>query len=1166
MAKWTERQQLTIDDRGNSLLVSAAAGSGKTAVLVERIKKLLFEGASLDNMLIVTFTRAAASEMRERLRSGLNKELDTCSDERRAKLLREQLSLVGRADICTFDSFAGKIVKSYYQVIDLDPSLSICDDYKSTMLKDEAMEEMFSHYYENKDPDFLYFLDHYSDSKSDRAARDMILSLFSFADTLPDPKAYLSSPMFDPDTLLGVAAEDALSLTEDAVYFCRQIRELFIRNDMPKCAEKMNVYISDLESIEDGFASGQWEQSVVRAASYKFETLRAPKEEQTKKNAVAGEFGLLWDKGAKLSIKEIAARYSDFSVDRLWDEKERIEKPLSIICRLTREFCDRYAAKKIREGLMDFSDSEHFALNILQNEAVRNECRSKYQYIFVDEYQDSNYLQDALLDSISSGGDLFFVGDIKQSIYRFRHAEPKLFQSRYKAYKSGQPKSLAIDLNSNFRSKGRIIDFINRLFSNLMTLRSCGMEYDENAALNEGAAYCGPWNYEPAMYIADTSEEPDADPEIEELKNEELEALMAVRIIEEYKGRMFTDASGTDRPLDYKDMAILLRSAKSKGEVFYYALNAAGIPVYLERNEGYFDAPEIQVFLNLLRIIDNFSQDVPLISVLYFPVFGFTAEELAAVRIYAKEQGRFGESYSRVFRHYANTAENALSIKCREFLERLEDWRLKKDALPLADFLWQLLSESGILQFVSALVSGTQRAANLRALVDKAADYEKANAGGLFGFINFIDCVSAKSFTIKTGQTGVVAEKDNVVKIMTVHKSKGLEFPFVLLASCGGRMAGGKHRSRMVFHKELGASLCLTEPKRAAYTKTASYKLICAQQDKEELAEEIRVLYVAATRARDFLVISGVEKNASELLDKKDFFRVKASGCSNYLQMMLPYVEPSELRLLGRDSFDFSPFEKAEAREAALRKTLEEGFCIDESYSAVSAEEVSRRLSFDYRPSEAEQQKRKYSVSELAAEERDQAGVKKKTEGPSFSVPVFLSGKLQLDPAARGTAYHKVMEHIPFTLEKKTAEDIQSFIEELSGRGILSTDEASCIKPERIAAFFESDLGKRICSAEALGKESPFVIKHIKDGREVLVQGTIDCWFREGGKLFLVDYKSSYVSSSDRDRDAYMAEIAETYAPQLALYREAMEKIYREKVEASYLYLFSANTFIKMDV
>ncbi len=1175
---WTDEQKEAIQDRDNSLLVSAAAGSGKTAVLIERIYSILTEGAetpekSLDRMLIVTFTKAAAAEMREKLRKKLNDSLKDEKDEEKIRFIKKQLSLLGRADICTFDSFCQKLIRSYYHIVDADPGLKVCDEYKRVTLINEAMDELFTELYEKKDSGFLDFLDHYSSAKSDENARQLIKSLYEFTDTLADPdKDYLNSPMFKPAELENIAEGYALGALKSARSYCSMLMELFEENKLPRHLQKVSEVWSEMDSMISQCESGRVRDAIERMISFEFGNMPKPTaEEKDRKVAIDTEIKAYWNGGVRDTINNFRKGFGEATEKRLGEEYDRIRPYVEELCRLTVEFRKKFSEKKKKAGFIDFSDGEHKAVEILKNDAVKEECRRKYRYVFVDEYQDCNPVQEAIIEAVSSEDNLFTVGDVKQSIYRFRHAEPGLFQARKDLYASpDKGKCKVIYLSSNFRSDPPVIDFVNRLFRRLMTDESCGMEYGKSEELNRGTDYEIPENclYEPEIDIVETQDYEEVDDAISELKNTELEALNAVDIIKRYHNKPIyaQDVNDKDkmseRPLEYRDMVILLRAAKGKDEIFYNILNQHKIPVYLDRNEGYFDTPEIQVLVNLLRIIDNPRQDVPLISVLYFPSFGFTAEELAKIRIEGKRSGKHKMSYYDAFRYVIEKNDSALSSKCRVFDERLASWRTKADAMPLADFIWDLMSESGIFVFAASMSYGKQRTANLRALVDKASEFEKNDSGGIFGFISYVDILSDEKTKIKTGQSSVASPEDDVVRIMTIHKSKGLQFPFVLLASCSDDLGRGGDKLRAVFHRKLKTSMYLTNTVSRTHTVPLSFSIIKSEQNREELAEKLRVLYVASTRAEHIFVMSCFAKDPQALKDSVELFAIKGADCSSYAQMALPEFRPGRINIVAKKDLSLKGIKEAAENEAELREKLKNGFDIDEKKFAKEKKEIEERLAFDYSAPAEENQKKKYSVSELAASERAKEGKEGYEFRKSFPVPAFMAGKVKLSAAAVGTAYHKVMEHIDFNLDASNPGYVASFMEGLKEKGILSEDEFAAVRPQRIAAFFSSELGRRVCSADKVRKETPFVIKHGLDGRTVLVQGTIDCWFEEGEKLCLLDYKSNYVDLSEKESE--LERLKDEYRPQLKLYKEALENILKRTVEESYLYLFSAGEYISL--
>ena len=1196
---WTDRQEKAITERHKSLLVSAAAGSGKTAVLVERVIRLIRdEDVSLENMLIVTFTNAAAAEMKERIYDTLNKQLSGGGlSPDRQQHIRTQLTLLGRANISTFHKFALEVVHRYYHVIGVKPNLAICDETRKSILSREALDELMESRYEADDPAFRSFLDCYATSRGDDNVRNMITDFHTFLQSLPDPKKWTDDLLADPGRFDGEYRHFAVTQAQRRIhlaqaYFKKASDELSF---LPKLQAKNEADLAFVSSLDGLLALGDLAGALNALEGHRYMTMSATKDEKEDWNAVKEGVTALRDT-AKKHIKFAKEHYIPFSEEQVKKEREMMLPQLRTLISLTEEFSSRYGTKKDFMGLLDFSDIEHFALRILENEEVGREYREKFDHIFIDEYQDSNMVQETLIERIARQDNVFRVGDVKQSIYKFRLAEPELFLEKYREFKYRKiPDSEVIDLNSNFRSKKEVIDLVNRLFRRLMMQETTGMEYTDDEALVKGSSYEGRLSYLPKLYLIDTAvpgeDEPDEeeedstedekgiDQEILDLKAAELEALNAVRVIREFHGKVIRDEKKKiDRPLKYGDMVILLRAVKGVGEVFYQTLTDAGLPVFLERTEGYFDVVEIQVFLNLLRIIDNRSQDIPLLSVLRSPVFGFTSSELAAVRIWAKARGDVRTPYNRVFAAYQEEGpDGPLKEKCRAFSAKLENWRTLSQHMPLGDFLWQLLTDSGYAAFASAVPAGAQRLANLRALADKAQAYEADNAGGLYGFIQYIDAVNERGGKVDVGQAKILSENADVVRIMTVHKSKGLEFPFVLLAGLG-RKAGKNDTSKAAFHKSFGAALRLVDPKTRAYADPLSLRVIRRKKSAEELAEEIRVLYVALTRPKDIVLMSAAVKDAAGVLEKaQNAVPGDIEGSTKLVSAILPLMPDGSVELVPRETV--ADQQKAQQKtKIDLTEKLEHGFHPSEDDLPVTKEEIARRLDFCYDPPQAQMEKRKYSVSQIAAMEREklQALPKQLTpeegEDPAEPqelrerrdiLPVFLSAEKKMDAASRGTAYHTVMEHLPFTPEGKDPDSIRAFMEVLVSRGLLTQAEYAAVDPRRVAAFFGSKIGKEAMAAQELYKEAPFTIRHEINSRPVLVQGTIDCCFRQEDGWVLVDYKSNYIDKEDLD--AEMQRLRAEYLPQLALYREALEGVTGVPVKKAVLYLFGIDQEISID-
>ena len=1152
---WTPRQEDAIKSSGKSLLVSAAAGSGKTSVLVERVSSLLEGGADLSRMLIVTFTNAAAAEMKERIAKSLGS------------------AAVRHSHISTFHSFALDIIRKYYYVTGIDPGLAVCDEYRQTIMKNKAMDKMFEEYFEADDEDFLNFLNCYATAKSSYTAQQMIFEMHRFLESLPDPEGFLKATedmsAFDIKSYLAFCAREAEASVRRVAVYMDSAKELALNPGkdgaypMPKLAEKLASDSESLKAALEKFEAGKPQEAYALLNAFSFTRLNRTKEEKSSFVFIEEEFTTLQDAWKK-EFSRFKKTLSGISEESFEEEKKALKRPLCELVKLTKRFDALYRANKLREGVMDFSDIEHYALAILKNEDVAAELRDSFDYIFVDEYQDSNSVQDGLISKIAKENNLFFVGDVKQSIYKFRHAEPELFIKKYDDFKNGGNElAKVIDLNANFRSKSTIIDFVNKMFSVLMTKDSAGIVYDEDAALAEGTPYTGEHLYEPKFYLvnASTDDEEDVDDEIEDLKAAQLEALEIVNIIREYYGKPIYDSKKKCvRSLEYSDMVILMRSVKSRGEYIYSALSNADIPVFLQREGGYFDTPEIQVTLNLLRIIDNLRQDVPLISVLAFPSFGFSPKELAQIRIHANGKGLHKAAFCDALRLYAQEGTDAkLCQRVNDFLKRTDDWRRKAAYLPLDDFIWELLAESGILEYAGALPMGVQRLANLRALADKAMEYEAENAGGLFSFISYIEVISEKGKAAETGQVSVLGEGADAVRIMTIHKSKGLEFPFVLLAGTGSKLPNSKDMLPLYTHKDFGVSMKLVEPEKGLTAMPLSAELISLKKKQEDLAETIRILYVAVTRTKDIFVVSAAAKKAARLLHR-DWSVIKGNPAAAvyYSDLLLPFFAGGKIEYITKAQLASEEKNTSGAKESILA-CLESGFELDEKELPLPRDEIKKRLEFDYRPSEEELMKTKYSVSELAEISREEHG------GGHYQIshrkPHFV-GETVLNAAARGTAYHSVMEHIPFTKEGKSVEEIQAFIEDLKNRRIITPEEAGVVEAERIKAFFESEIGKRAMASAEIHKEAPFVLKTGFKGRRIFVQGTIDCYFKEGDGYVLLDYKSNYIDKDNPESEK--TRLKENYIPQLELYKEALEKITGIKVKEAVLYLFGIDDTVSI--
>lgn len=1169
--KWTKEQQEAIEIRSKNILVSAAAGSGKTAVLVERIKQLILrDHVSLDHMLIVTFSNAAASEMREKIVDAISKELEGSADS----FLREQLNLIHRANISTFHAFSMEVIRRYFYLIDIEPNFKICDEAQKTILQGEAMEQLFSSMFDSCSQDFIDFLNKFAVTKNDNAVKDMIYEAHEFIQSIPDSyewlraqaeKLSLTREEFENSSAfheIRNGISKSLSLAEG--YFERA-GELLEDHGLASIIPKWTLDMEAFRILRNGFETLSFDEFGRLVSDLKFQTYTASKDEKEAYEEIKEFVSSLRDQ-AKNAVRKLTSQYFARPLDFYVEDLNKTCRDALYLSRLVEEFDRIYKDKKQKKGLIDFSDIEHYALAVLSREEAAAEYRDKFDYIFIDEYQDSNIVQETLIGKIKRENNLFMVGDVKQSIYKFRLAEPEIFISKYENFKENKNEfDIKLDLNKNFRSKGRIIAAVNDIFSQIMKKDLSGLEYDEDAALYQGQEYSGELDYPVELQIVDDMQIEDlsVDDEIREMKKAEIEACTAAQIIRESKGRMIYDAKkGEERLITNKDIVILLRSAKGYAEIYYNALLKEGIPSFIDASDGYFDTLEVEVFLNLLRIIDNRKQDIPFLSVLRSPVFSFTIEEMIRIRTFNK-QGM----YYQAFKDYSQRGEDiALREKSAAVLSRIDQWKKEAPLMPLEDFLWKLIRETGYYEYVGGIPGGSQRQANLRALVDKAVQFQNSQMKGLFSFISYIEAIKKRN--VPMGQVKLLGENDDVVRIMTIHKSKGLEFPVVLVGGLGKRFNKDSDTYQISLHKEIGLGIRFVDRENSCYKKTIVQMAIDQKKRRESMAEELRILYVAFTRAMDKLVLLGTMRDIGSVMDRCSVMgNGDLSGAKSYLDLLIPVLEKTKIifRQSNRKDISFKK-DETEQKKHEIRRLILGGITDITDGNGLNLE-IERRLRFEYGHRDALRLKSKFAVSELSRLAKEETGA----AVPVLDTPKFTRDKSKFTGAEKGTILHKVMEHLDFRFmgevwkegdrEKKIAA-IQAAAEDLVKREILTAEETSAISYPKILGFFDSDIGRRAGQSPRLYKEVSFNIMKQIAGENIIIQGTIDCYFEEDGKYILLDYKSDYVG--DPVDGSGIERLTERYRMQLGLYKDALEKIRGIKVEEAYLYLFDAGKGIRL--
>ena len=1188
---WTESQKKVIDRRERNILVSAAAGSGKTAVLVERIiQKITQDKVDIDKLLIVTFTNAAAAEMRERIRDAIEKKLE---EEPEDTHLQRQFTLVHNAQITTIDSFCLYVIRNYFYKIDLEPNFRVADEGELSLLRSDVLGKLLEAHYAAGEEAFLSFVAGYGSAKSDQAIQDMILKMYTYAQSYPWPDEWLVScgqaydlkeeaDMEQADWMkqfldsLVTAVSDCGSQMREALNVCEEPDGPYMY------ADALKEDIRRLDAIRESGSYARFGEEINAyakafpklAAARKFEGSVEKKElVQNIRNAM------------KKEIKDMRDKFFFKEPEEIFLDMKKTAPAVKMLVALTEEFASCFAAEKKRKNLVDFSDMEHFALKILVDQTTKeptetaDEFAALFDEIMIDEYQDSNYVQETLLRAVSKErfgqNNLFMVGDVKQSIYRFRLARPELFMEKFDTYAAGTPGCERIDLQKNFRSRDEVLSGVNDIFYKIMCRDLGNVVYDENAALYPGADY--PEDMDPAMFAMEVlvADESGA----EEMERVELEARMIASRIHEMRkeGQTVTDKeSGELRPMEYRDIVILLRSVSGMADTFVKVLLEEGIPAFTTSRTGYFSTVEIQTVLNMLRVIDNPMQDIPLAAVLYSPVGGFSGEDLAKIRAVSGEK-TFYESILTYDTMPEEETDQKLWERLRGFLAKLEAFRKRVPYTPVHELITELLEETGYLSYITALPAGEQKCANVQMLIEQAIHYEDTSYKGLLHFVRYIE--KLRKYDVDYGEADIINENENAVRIMSIHKSKGLEFPVVFAAGMGKTFNTQDTRSRLILHPELGIGLDCMDTVRRTKTPTLLKRTLARQTEEENLGEELRVLYVALTRAKEKLILCGclkdVEKKFGEYRQNADtehpvsFLARSSAHC--YFDWVLPalysYPEKYEIRVFG----------ETDARAGHLKEAVRTLLTKEQVKRTVQTvdkellEKIEERLSFAY-PFEAEKDiKTKVSVSEIKHQRMQFEPEEMETvqwyaeEETEEIVPDFIEKRDRVNRGAlRGSAMHLVMQCLPFAGSPSDGNKKQMYawiaeeLEKLKKAGRLDETMYELVRIPMIVDFFASSLGKRMVQAdqrEELRKEKAFVLGIPAgeiwdcDSRElVLVQGIVDAFFYEDGDIILMDYKTDSVEKPEQ--------LIQRYQAQLDLYARALEEATGKKVREKIIYSF----------
>lgn len=1185
MRQWTPEQQQCIKARGGTLLVSAAAGSGKTSVLVERIVRRITDPEAptdVDRLLVVTFTRAAAAEMKQRLAAALSARMAEDPDDRR---LQRQLMLLPRASISTVHGFCTTLLRENFHLLDLSPQFRVAEDAEAALLRDEAMEEVLEESYAGKDPAFLEIAGLLSSGRNDKGLTRAALRIYDFIQSHPFPeewlaeqeRAYAGGDTPPQDTVWGRAV---LGRAIDTLRACAALldRAIGMAEEEPRMEA---AYAPALRAGREAVAAAcralphaSWDESAALLAGLSlpaFGRLVKYEDDRRKQQVTA-----LRDE-VKKRLKALPALLCGSEAE-CREDLAALRPLVAALFDVVRRFSARYAEKKTARRMVDYGDLEHGALRLLlardeqggiRRTPLAEELASRFDEVLVDEYQDTNAAQDALFTALSrEERNLFLVGDVKQSIYGFRQAMPDIFIRRRSSYPpfDGERFPATITLGDNFRSRREVTDAVNFVFRQLMTPETGGIRYDDREALTPSAPYPPAQGCETTLDLLDTDTLEEGD------TRDAAEARLIARRIREMAGRFQVTENGASRPARYGDFCILLRSKNAHAAAYAQELNRCGIPAWTDAAGGFFSAPEVAAAVSLLRFIDNPLQDVPLLAVMLSPAFGFTPDDLARIRLRDKASCLYA-----AVRNMAGAGEaDSLPARCAAFLRQIDAYRLLAASLPADRLIHRLYEDSGLLAVAAAGRHGPQRQANLRLLHEQARRFELNGFRGLSAFVRYLDRLERQGMDLPPAS--LVSEGGDVVRILSIHGSKGLEFPIVFLAGLGGQFNPDSTRGDLLLHAQAGVGLVRRDPETLRQYNTLPRQGVALSIQNSERAEELRVLYVAMTRAKEKLCLvmslrqpeSLLARLAASLGEEETlpaYTVLSARSMGEWiLACALRHPSGGLLRSLAGDNGtailpgtqgdgdESCPWRielcRAPAPEAPAQAAEAPALA-----DASADERLRRRLTYRY-PYEA----LGHVPAKLAASDLSDGGPPVRRQFVARSRPAFISGS-GLTPAERGTALHTFMQFADYA---RAAADPQGEIRRLTERGFLTDVQADCLPLSKIRGFFSSPLYARIAASPRCLREERFTIG-LPAGRydpevaaglppdgaqePVVVQGIADCVFEEAGGLVIVDYKTDRVSSAQ--------ELVQRYAGQLAIYAYALTQTLELPVRECLLYAFA---------
>ena len=1224
-------------------------GSGKTAVLVERIiNKIIVEKIDIDKLLVVTFTNAAAAEMRERVLDAIYKKLE---EDPENENLQRQVTLLNKASICTIDSFCLEVVRNnFFELDNLSPNFRIGDTTEIELLKQEVIEEIFEQKYEEENENFTKLINIYTSYRDDTPLKDLVLKIYSYIQSNPFPEKWLKEKieMFDLSEKLDedfsntpwgevLLQEVEEELIDDISTLEKVEEDLSFEPELDKFQQTIRSDIEQLEVLKRNLAN--WDKSCEIAKNISFVSWPRQKVESELK-----EFSKKTRDDVKKKLNKVLDKILICDSKEANQDIYDMYKILIKLEDLILEFGKEFSKRKREKNIVDFNDVEHFALSILlktnedgsiEKSEIAKKYQNKYTEIAIDEYQDSNLVQEYILTAVSKQNNIFMVGDVKQSIYKFRQAMPELFLRKYSTYCKKENRApeqdLKIQLFRNFRSKQNILEFTNLIFENIMSNLLGDIEYNQEEYLNLGANYPkleqetkNKQNEKTEIYILNitkqdvcenqeegkekTSEanniesefETNEGEEIERIEDIELEARFVANKIKKLiddKFQVWDKKENKYRDIKYKDIVILLRATSNLAPIYEQEMLNLDMPVFSDSSQEYLDSIEIQTIMSLLKIIDNPIQDIPLVTVLRSNIGKFTDDELIQIRLADKN-----DDFYTCMQKARVSVTTELKEKIESFFNNLIKWRKEQEYLALDELIWKIYSDTGYYNYVGLMPNGELRQANLKMLFERAKQYETASFKGLYNFIHFIEKLSLSSGDL--GSAKIIGENDNVIRIMSIHKSKGLEFPVVFLSSTGKQFNLMDLNQDILLHQELGIGV-----KYIDYEKQVQYDTITKASIKnkiltETLSEEMRILYVALTRAKEKLIITGIKKDYEKEIEKieQQVERYKKKGTKinpilvkkykKYLDwILLVYLyeknninEIIDLYVVNKKDA-IRDFKEIEKEEVDIREILEADNKnntnksniekIDEKndYKEEKIKEIEKELNYQYKHFIATKIPTKTSVTKIKQIENAyreyrnkeneetivdlfEIGNEKKQE-IIFDIPKFMKKeeKEKLTGAQKGTLVHLCMQRLN-AKQEYTREDVKKLIQDLVFKEIITEVEAENININVILNFTKSNIWTELKNAKEIYKEKPFYINlaakeiyHEETEEDILAQGIIDLYYiNQDDELVLVDYKTDFVEDGKEN------ELVSKYQKQLDLYKKALEDALNRQVDKVYIY------------